>query len=219
MKWHPNPVLLPGKSHGQRNLVGCSPWGREESDTTEWLHFYFSLSCIGEGNGYPLQCSCLENPRDGGAWWAAIYGVAQSQTRLKWLSSSSRYFVFLPAQVPHPPHCALATLAYSVCLRTFALTVLPAGILFPTYSHVLVSRFLQGSAQSHQINRDLLWPPCIKLTLHCFPLPDLHHFPSKYFCYLACDKLICFVCFISFHRQGRLLIIVHPGHTNKYWMN
>ena len=56
---------------------------------TEWLHFHFSLSCIGEGNGNPLQCSCLENPRDGGAWWAAIHGVTQSQTRLKWLSSSS----------------------------------------------------------------------------------------------------------------------------------
>ena len=82
-QWHPTPILLPGKSHGRRNLVGCSPWGREELDTTERLHFYFSLSCIGEGNGNPLQCSCLENPRDGGAWWAAIYGVAQSQTRLK----------------------------------------------------------------------------------------------------------------------------------------
>ena len=56
-------VLLPGKSHGQRSLVGCSPWGRKESDMTEWLHFL--LSCIGEGNGNPLQCSCLENPRDG----------------------------------------------------------------------------------------------------------------------------------------------------------
>ena len=69
--------------------MGCSPWGREESDTTEQLPFHFSLSCIGEGNGNPLQCSCLENPRDGGAWWAAVYGVAQSRTRLKQLSSSS----------------------------------------------------------------------------------------------------------------------------------
>ena len=68
------------KSHGQRNLVGCSPWGSEESDTTERFHFHFSLSCIGEGNGNPLQCSCLENPRDGGAWWAAVYGVAQLDT-------------------------------------------------------------------------------------------------------------------------------------------
>ena len=85
-QWHPTPVLLPGKSHGQRSLVGCSPWGRWESDTTERLHFDFSLSSIGEGNGNPLQCSCLENPRDGGAWWAAVYGIAQSRTRLKWLS-------------------------------------------------------------------------------------------------------------------------------------
>ena len=82
-QWHPTPVLLPGKSQGQRSLVGCSPWGCQESDTTERLHFHFSLSCIGEGNGNPLQCSCLENPRDGGAWWAAIYGVAQSRTQLK----------------------------------------------------------------------------------------------------------------------------------------
>jgi len=88
-QWQPTPVLLPGESHGWRSLVGCSPWGREESDMTERLHFHFSLSCIGEGNGNPLQCSCLENPRDGGAWRAAIYGVAQSWTRLKRLSSSS----------------------------------------------------------------------------------------------------------------------------------
>ena len=80
---HPTPVLLPGKSHGWRSLVGCSPCSLEESDTTERLHFHSSLSCIGEGNGNPLQCSCLENPRDGGAWWAAVYGVAQSRTRLK----------------------------------------------------------------------------------------------------------------------------------------
>ena len=69
--------------------MGRSPWGREESDMTERLHFHFSLSCIGEGNGNPLKCSCLENPRDGGAWWAAVYGVAQSRTRLKRLSSST----------------------------------------------------------------------------------------------------------------------------------
>ena len=88
-QWHPTPVLLPGKSHGRRSLVGCSPWGCKESDTTEQLHFHFSLSCTGEGNGNPLQCSCLENPRDRGAWWAAVYGVAQSRTQLKQLSSSS----------------------------------------------------------------------------------------------------------------------------------
>ena len=88
-QWHLTPVLLPGKAHGRRSLVGCSPWGRKESDMTERLHFHLSLSCIGEGDGNPLQCSCLENPRDGVASWAAVCGVAQSQTRLKRLSSSS----------------------------------------------------------------------------------------------------------------------------------
>ena len=88
-QWQATPVLLPRKSHGWRSLVGCSPWGCYKSDTTERLHFHFSLSHNGEGNGNPLQCSCLENPRDGRAWWAAVCGVAQSRTRLKRLSSSS----------------------------------------------------------------------------------------------------------------------------------
>ena len=88
-QWHPTPVFLPGKSHGWRSLVGCSPWGCCELVATERLHFHFSLSHTGEGDGNPLQCSCLENPRDGGACWAAVYGVAQSRTRLKRLSSSS----------------------------------------------------------------------------------------------------------------------------------
>ena len=69
--------------------MGCSPWGREERGMTERLHFHFLLSCIGEGNGNPLQCSCLENPRDGGAWWAAVYGVAQSWTRLSDLAAAA----------------------------------------------------------------------------------------------------------------------------------
>ena len=63
--------------------------GSLELDMTERLHFHFSLSRIGEGNGNPLQCSCLENPRDGGAWWAAVYGVAQSRTRLKRLAAAA----------------------------------------------------------------------------------------------------------------------------------
>ena len=82
-KWQPTPVFLPGESQGQGSLVACHLWGHTELDTTERLHFHFSLYCIGEGNGRPLQCSCLENPRDGGAWWPAIYGVVQSRTRLK----------------------------------------------------------------------------------------------------------------------------------------
>ena len=100
--WKPDCKLLKGEGNGTPLQYFClenpmhrgawwagySQWGRRESDTTEWLHFHFSLSCIGEGNGNPLQCSCLENPRDGGAWWAAAYGVAQSRTQLKRLSSS-----------------------------------------------------------------------------------------------------------------------------------
>ena len=89
-QWHPTPVLLPGKSHGRRSLEGCSPCGLWGSDTTERLHFHFSLSCIGEGNGNLLQFSCMENPRDRGAWWAAVYGVAQSRTWVMRLSSRSR---------------------------------------------------------------------------------------------------------------------------------
>ena len=109
----PTPVLLPGKCHGLRSLVGCSPWGRKESDTTEWLHFDFSLSCIGEGNGNLLQYSCLENPRDGGAWWAAVYGVAQSQTWLKWLSSSSSSSICSNS-------CPLSQWCYSTILSSAA---------------------------------------------------------------------------------------------------
>ena len=92
--WQPTPLFLPGKAQGQRSLVGYSLWCHKELDMTERLHFHVSLSGIGEGNGNPLQCSCLENLRDGGAWWAAIYGVAQSQTRLKRLSSSKCIFTF-----------------------------------------------------------------------------------------------------------------------------
>ena len=95
-KWQPTPVFLPGESQGWGSLVGCRLWGCTESDTTEPLYFHFSLSCIGEGNGNPLQCSCLENPRDGGAWWAAVFGVAQSRARLKRLSSSSLAATCLP---------------------------------------------------------------------------------------------------------------------------
>ena len=92
----PHSSTLDWKICGRRSLVGGSPWGRKESDTTEWLHFHFSLSCIGERNGNPLQYSCKENPWDGGAWWAAVYGVAQSRTWLKWLSSSSSRAITMP---------------------------------------------------------------------------------------------------------------------------
>ena len=100
-RWQATPVLLPGKSHGWRSLVGCSPRDSYESEETEQLHFHFSLSCNGEGNDNPLQCSCLENPRDGGAWWAAVCGIAQSRTRLTRLSSSSSTAREMQAPTPH----------------------------------------------------------------------------------------------------------------------
>ena len=81
-KWQPTPVLSPGESPGRGSLAGCRLWARTEPDMTERLHFHFPLSCTGEGNGSPLQCSCLESPRGGGAWRAAVHGVAQSRTRL-----------------------------------------------------------------------------------------------------------------------------------------
>ena len=96
---------LAGKSHGRRSLKGCSPWGRWGSDTTDRLHFHFSLSCIGEGNGNPLQCPCLENPRDWGAWWAAVYttevtaaatATAETQkARNSWVDNSIKTFAFV----------------------------------------------------------------------------------------------------------------------------
>jgi len=122
-QWHPIPVLLPGKSHGWRSLVGCSPWGHEESDMTERLHFHFSLSCTGEGNGNLLQCSCLENPRDGEAWWATVYGVAQSWTQLKPLSSSSSSSSNQYPCLENPMDrgaCRLQPRYFSNCLNTIS---------------------------------------------------------------------------------------------------
>ena len=91
----PHSSTLAWKIHGRRRLVSCSPWGCKESDTTERRHFHFSFSCTGEGNSNPLQCSCLENPRDEGAWWAAVYGVAQSWTQLKRLILASSLLALL----------------------------------------------------------------------------------------------------------------------------
>ena len=113
-QWHPTPVLLPGKSRGRRSLVGCSPWRHEESDMTEWLHFHFSLLCIGEGNGNPLQRSCLENPRD---------GVTQSQTWLKWLSSSSSNATDHYGSCHLDCHSRLTTLYWSYLVYFWLLSI------------------------------------------------------------------------------------------------
>ena len=107
----PHSSILSWKIPWTEEPGGCSPWGREESDTTEWLHFHFSLSCIGEGNGNPLQCSCLENPRDGGAWWAAVSGVSQNRTRRKRLSSGSSSIIW---NVTHTPKKQLEVITFQV---------------------------------------------------------------------------------------------------------
>jgi len=86
----PHSSTLAWKILWMEEPVGLQSMGSLRVGHTERLHFHFSLSCIGEGNGNPLHCSCLENPRDEGAWWAAVYGVAQSRTRLKQLRSRSR---------------------------------------------------------------------------------------------------------------------------------
>jgi len=133
----PHSSALAWKIHGQRSLVGCSPWGRYESDTTERLHFHFSLSFIGEGNGNPLQCSCLENPGDQRAWWAAVYGVAQSRTRLKRLSSNSSSSVYMSILLsqfippsPFPPVFKCLFSILHICV-SFLRTQIRAPLLWP----------------------------------------------------------------------------------------
>ena len=129
-QWHPTPVLLPGKCHGRRSLVGCSPWGRKESGRTERLYFPFSLSCIREGNGNPLQCSCLGNPRDGGAWWAAVYRVAQGWTRLQWLSSSCWFNYHLSSNMSFLSDCFKNVFFLLFCLEFCSITLIVLGWIF-----------------------------------------------------------------------------------------
>ena len=123
----PTPALLPGKPHGRRSLVGCSPRRHEELDTTERLHFHFSLSCIGEGNGNPLQCSCLENPRDG-AWWAAVYGAHRVGHWSDLAATAAAVYTFqcyfLNSSQPLLP-CCVHKSTLCICVSTPALQIGP----------------------------------------------------------------------------------------------
>ena len=115
---------------------GLQSMGSLRVDMTERLHFHFSLSCTGEGNGNPLQCSCLENPRDGGAWWAAVYRVAQSRTQLKRLSSSSS--------------------SSSICLKVFEwLRIIKYNSPIGTCQESVYSfgRYVQTNMFSFQVNK------------------------------------------------------------------
>ena len=134
-KWQPTPVLLPGKSHGQRSLVDCSSMGSLRVGHDWVTSLYFSLSCIGEGNGNPLQCSCRENPGTGGAWWAAVYGVAQSRTRLKWLSSSSSSRALLFQGTNFRKHCPSYNMIFAylcfilICSRSLTLNIIRSSLI------------------------------------------------------------------------------------------
>ena len=122
--------------------------GRWGSDMTEWLHFHFSLSCIREGNGIPLQCSCLENPRDRASWWAAVYGVAKSRTWLKWLSSSSMDLTF---QVPMQ-YCSLQ---HRTLLLTPVTSTTGYCFCFGPISSVFLKLFLHRSPVAYWALTDL----------------------------------------------------------------
>ena len=151
---------------------------------TERLHFHFSLSCIGEGNGNPLQCSCLENPRNGEAWWAAVYGVAQSWTWLKWLSSSSSssssntyiglQFLKVKSFFNHQRRAKVAT--FAMCIQTLWAHVLEAGwiqvlgdlshlqfllylLLMSPMRHVSLALHIFASTYIYMFTRRFIWGP------------------------------------------------------------
>ena len=112
--------------------------GKQSTMAAEQLHFHFSHSCIGEGNGNPLQCSCLENPRDGGAWWAAVYGVAQSRTWLKWLSCLAR-LIFI-TEIPEWPLPWVIILYAFFFRRIWVLDMRPGKVRTLHIAHKFIKR-------------------------------------------------------------------------------
>ena len=173
----PHSTLEKAMAPHSSTLAWKIPWAEEpgglqsvwslESDTTERLHFPFSVSCIGEGNGNPLQCSCLENPRDGGAWWAAVHGVAQSQAQLKRLSSSSIAHGVL---VPQP---GIETVTPAV--KAWSQPLDCQGILRPTT--LVVRQNILWSISEVSIRRQNLGPALGILSSKCDQVwlnPDLN---------------------------------------------
>ena len=170
-KWQPTPVFLPRESQGWGSLVGFRLWGRTESDTTERLHFHFALSYIEEGHGNPLQSFCLENPRDGGAWWASVCGVAQSWPRLKRLSGSGSSSSRMSKEgLKRKSNYQLLYLFFSCSVINFSLN----------------SWLIQGSKAAQKDTMNLLGLLCF-LECHCL-LPHLKHF------LVAPESLACLGC-------------------------
>ena len=160
-QWHPTPVLLPRKSHGRRSLVGCSPWGHKESDMTERLHFHFLLHAL-EKEMATHSCSCLKNPRDGGAWWAAVYGVAQSWTRLKLLSSSSSSRTEMKTDLSQScGHCWLFQFCWHIEGSTLTATsfrIWKSSARIPSPPQALFKvMFLKAHLTSHSRISGLIW--------------------------------------------------------------
>ena len=191
-KWQPTPVFLPGESQGRGSLVGCSPWGRRESDTAEATQQQQSVY-IGEGDGTPLHYSCLENPMDGGAWWAAVHGVTQSRTRLKWLSRSGSSSVYLSivlsqfispsSPLPSCPHvCSVYLPVYSCTANKFICTIFSRFHIYALIYNICssLSDLLHSLCMTDYINPHLYkWPNFVPFSgwviFHCIYVPHLNH--------------------------------------------
>ena len=214
----PHSSTLAWKIPWMEEPVGYSPWGRWESDMTERLHFHFSLLCIGEGNGDPLQCSCLENPRDRGAWWAAVYGVTQSWTRLKWLSSSSKDFTAPASRFPNEDF----SISFSLLLFSCGFSSVPVpstDIKFCffrvrnwlTSKHFLslvASLKMSKSWRRNYISRSsVVWPPTAK---------------SSYFHYLCLYTSVSKVASTSFplfsQNGHRMLQVLQEERSGRWWV-
>ena len=135
---------------------GLQSMGSLESEMTEQLHFHFSLSCIGEGNGNPLQCSCLENPRDGGAWWAAVYGVAQSRTLLKRCSRSSSSLSCCPPAIFILEYLSTGDKLGLFSLGPICLLPHPKHTHKQTHTHIPQSQYVNNTSSSVQFSHSVL---------------------------------------------------------------
>ena len=206
-RWHPTPVLLPGNSHGWRSLVVCSPWGCEESDTTEWLPFHFSLSCIGEGNGNSLQRSCLENPRtaeQGGLLSMGLHRVRHDWSNLAAAVSKNKEYM----NWENPNGCNLNLSLHEASTWIFAMNETErSGSLvsymsylhcwteiLPSWGSIILDSFFSSVQFSCSVVSDSLWPresqhtrpPCPS------PTPRVHSDsrPSSQWCHPAISSSV-----------------------------